>query len=484
MNAVTREFQHNTPMVAGEFLKSTSLGETEHINPATGAAQATVHVAGAREIELAAKASETGRRAWADMGAAARRDCLMRLADLVQADVELFTRLAALESGVPVMGGGGMELAQHWFRYYAGWADKVDGHYNEPLNVPGMTYIRFEPIGTVGVIIPWNMPLVAMSMTVVPPLAAGNAVILKPPTLTPFAALRMGELALEAGLPAGVLNVVPGDAEAGEALVAHPSVGKVSFTGGLGVARQVAGVAAQHLKPVTMELGGKSAVLVFEDADLDVAAQVCMGGVVGLSGQGCVNPTRPIVQRSVEEAFIERLVAMLEQIKVGDPLDPGSVMGPVISKASCERILGVIERAQKESMGQVRLGGKRLGGELANGYFIEPTVFGGVRNDCPLAREEVFGPVTAVLTFDDEADAITQANDNAFGLGAYVVTRDLARAHRVAASMQAGSVYINSGAAMSPNMPFGGYKQSGYGRLGGRAGLDEFLQMKNVYTAF
>ncbi|MGE0384599.1 MAG: aldehyde dehydrogenase [Gammaproteobacteria bacterium] len=481
---VQSDFNRNRPLVAGEWLAKTSVGEVPHVYPGDGKPQATVHVGGAPEIERAAVSAVEGQRAWAAMGAAARRDALLRLADKVRENGEQFTRLAARESGVPVFMGGGMDLAQHWMRYYAGWADKVDGVMSEPLNVSGLGYVRPEPIGVVGVIIPWNMPLIAMSMTVIPPLAAGNAVVLKPPTLTPFGALRLGELALEAGLPPGTLNVVPGDAEAGNALVAHPAVGKISFTGGLAVARQVMSVAAQHLKPTTMELGGKSAVLVCEDADLDIAAQVCSVGILALAGQGCVNPTRPLVHAKVYDAFLERMVANIKAWKLGDPQDPSTMIGPVISRASCERIVGIIERARSESSGTVVVGGKRAGGALAEGFYIEPTVFANLDYASSLAREEVFGPVTGVIRFESEEQAIAIGNDTQFGLGAYVITRDLARAHRLASRLVAGSVYINTPTPMSPNLPFGGVKASGFGRLGGRYGLEEFLHMKTVYAVY
>jgi aldehyde dehydrogenase (NAD+) len=323
-----------------------------------------------------------------------------------------------------------------------------------------------------------------MAMKVVPALAAGNVVVLKPPSLTPFAALLFGELALEAGLPPGALNITPGDADAGEALVAHPDVAKISFTGGGAVARRVMETAARGLKPVALELGGKSANLVFADADLDAAAQMAaIHGVAVLSGQGCVLPTRAYVQDGVYDAFVERVLRIVGSLKVGDPLAPDTFMGPVISSAAAERILGVIERAKAERAGALLTGGTRLGGALAEGAFIAPTVFGDVAHDSHLAREEIFGPVLSITRFRDEAEAIAMANDSRYGLGAYVHTKDVARAHRCADALQAGLVSINAGPAMAPNMPFGGMKQSGFGREGGRAGLDEFLQIKTVHVA-
>lgn len=476
------DFQFNAPLVGGERLANTSLGEHAHINPATGAEQARVKLAGAAEIDAAVRTAQSGLAAWRALGPGGRRDALLRLAQLVEDNTARFTRLAARESGVPVMMGGGVRLALEWIRYYAGWADKIEGAAGETAS--GQFRTRCEPYGVIGAIIPWNSPIVAMAMKVAPALAAGNAVVLKPPSLTPFAALYFGELALEAGLPPGALNVTPGDAEAGEALVAHPGVAKISFTGGGAVARRVMERAAQSLKPVALELGGKSANIIFADADLDAAAQMAaIHGVAVLSGQGCVLPTRVYVEDAAYDGFVERLLRVVGSLKVGDPLAPDTFMGPVISAQAADRIIGVIERAKAERAGDLLTGGVRMNGELARGAFIAPTVFGNVAHDSDLAREEIFGPVLAVTRFRDEADAVTKANDSRYGLGAYVHTKDIARGHRCADALQAGMVSINAGPPMAPNMPFGGYKQSGFGREGGRAGLDEFLQIKTIHVA-
>ncbi len=479
------DFARNAPLIGGRWLTDTSLGKAEHLNPATNQAQAEFFVGGAREIDAAAEAALAGQAAWIALPAERRRDLLTRWADLIEANAPQFIRLAALESGVPTMIGGGVGLALNWFRYYATQADKSTGEVVEPIGAPGLNYTLHEPYGVVGLIIPWNSPLVASAMKVAPALAAGNAVILKPPTLTPFVALRLAELAMEAGLPDGVFNVVPGDAEAGDALVANPHVAKISFTGGNTVARKVMHNCADHLKPLALELGGKSANLIFADADLDAAAQMAaIQGCAVLSGQGCVLPTRAYVQAEVYDAFLERVKAVAESFTVGDPMNPGNLVGPVINRAAVTRIMGVIDRARAEGTGRVIAGGSTLGGDLAAGNFIAPTVFADVPHDSALAREEVFGPVLAVSRFSDDADALAKANDSIFGLGAYVHTKDLARAHRLAKGLKAGAVSVNAGVPMAPNTPFGGYKQSGFGREGGRAGLDEFLQLKNVYIPF
>ncbi len=479
----SQEFAHNTPLIGGRWLSETSLGPVPHLNPANNRAQAELHVGGGREIDAAVAAAVKGQQAWAAMPADKRRQVLEKWAALIEAEAAPLTRLIALESGTPVMLGGGIGLALNWLRYYAGWADKITGEVVEPISAPGLNYTRHEPYGVVGLIIPWNSPIVASAMKVTPALAAGNAVVLKPPTLTPFLALRIAELALEAGLPDGVFNVVPGDAEAGNALVAHPDVAKISFTGGDAVAKVVMRNCADHLKPLALELGGKSANLIFADADLDAAAQMAaIHGTAVLSGQGCVLPTRAYVQDSVYDAFIDKVKAVVESFSIGDPLDPTKFIGPVISRGAADRIMGVIDRAKADGASLIT-GGTRLGGDLADGNFIAPTVFAAA-HDSDVARHEIFGPVLTISRFSDEADALAKANDSRFGLGAYLHTHDLARAHRLANQLKAGAVSVNAGVPMAPNTPFGGYKQSGFGREGGKAGLDEFLQLKNVYIPF
>lgn len=394
----------------------------------------------------------------------------------------MLTALAAHENGMPVMTGGSVSFATAWFRYYAGWADKVGGEFGDAAG--GMNYIRYEPYGVVGAIIPWNAPLMSIAMKALAALAAGNAVVVKPPMLTPFTALRAAELAMEAGFPSGVFNVVPGDAEAGEALIVHRDVSKISFTGGAAIARRVLETAARHLKPVTLELGGKSANLIFEDADLEKASTMAaFHGTVVLSGQACVLPTRALVHERVYDEVVARISGTMAHVTVGDPMQPATMMGPVVSDGACRRILGVIDTARTSGAGRVVTGGERLGGDLAGGYFIAPTVFADVDRASPLARDEIFGPVLSILKFSSDEEAVALANDSDYGLGAYVHTRDLRRAHKLAASLQSGSVAVNSAIPMHPDMPFGGVKQSGFGREGGRAGLDEFLQPKNVFVS-
>lgn len=470
----------NGPLIGETRLTATSLGARDHINPATGKVQASVLIGGSAEIEAAALAAVAGQQAWMAFGPERRRQCLHRLADLVEADAGRLAIMAALECGNPISAGA-TPLALSWIRYYAGWADKIEGGSNEPFGMQGFAYTRHEPYGVIGAIIPWNSPIVAICMKVVPALAAGNAVILKPPTQTPFVAIRFGELALEAGIPAGALCIVPGDAAAGEALVAHPAVGKISFTGGDTVAKAVMHMTADHLKPLALELGGKSANIVFADADLDNAAMMAATwSLVPLAGQGCVLPTRVYAHSAIFDEFVDRVRQIGQNFTIGDPLLPTTVVGPVIHEHAAQRIMGVIERARHESGGSVVLGGRRGQGELAAGSFVEPTIFADVAHDSHLAREEVFGPVLAIIRFGDDDDVVAKANESRFGLGAYLHTRDLSRAHLVAGKLQAGCVAVNGMLPMAPNQPFGGYKQSGFGREGARAGLEEFLQVKQV----
>jgi aldehyde dehydrogenase (NAD+) len=469
-----------SPFIGGRFEAAVTGQRVAHINPSTGAQQAILQLGGAREIERAVSTALDAQRAWAAMPVFLRIQCFKRLHELMQSRSSELAVLGARESGIPVSLDLGF-LARCWVDHYMGWIDKIDGEAGSAYPMPGHNFTRREPYGVVGVIIPWNGPQVAIAMTVMPAIAAGNAVVLKPPTLAPFVALRFAQLMIEAGFPAGLLNVVPGEAEAGEALVAHPAVGKISFTGGENVARRVMEVAARGLKPLALELGGKSANIVFADADLDAAIAQAVHGALGLSGQGCVNPTRLLVQRECYDDVVARVAAMTNSIVVGDPLDPGTQMGPVICESACERILGVIERSRAE--GRLVAGGERLGGDLAGGFFIQPTVFADVAAGASLEQNEVFGPVLSITPFATDAEALAIANGTRYGLGAYLHTRDLDRALAFAEQLEAGYVNINGFAGMAPTAPFGGYKQSGFGRVGGWAGVEEYLQTKNVFIA-
>ncbi len=345
--------------------------------------------------------------------------------------------------------------------------------------------MRPEPYGVVAAVVPWNGPMMGMGQKAAPALAAGNTVVAKPPEIAPFGAVRFGELALEAGIPPGVVNVVVGGVDAGAALVGHAGVDKISFTGGAAAAREVMVGAAGALTPLALELGGKSANIVFADADL--AAASTMAGLLGtvlLSGQGCALPTRLFVHESVADEVVDRLVATVEAAAVGDPLDPATLMGPLATESARDRVLGVVAEAVAAGA-TVRTGGRGLGvedlgDELGGGWFLAPTVLTDVTDDLEVARHEVFGPVLSVLTFTDEDEVVARANALPYGLAAYVHTADLDRARRVADALEVGTVTVNGFPSNHPSIPFGGVKQSGFGREGGPEGLAEFWQPKSI----
>ena len=475
-----------TSLLIGEdTVHDASGGVFEHIFPGTGEVNATITMAGTAEVDRAVLSAAKAQREWQAMSVVQRRDLLFALAKAVdEAGAEL-AQLNVHDYGVPIATAGNSSLAVQFFQYYAGWVDKATGQVAPVSHSADSNLIEREPYGVVGVIVPWNGPLVGIGMAVAPALAAGNAVVIKPPELAPMAPIRFGQLCREVGLPPGLVNVIPGGPDAGEALVRHPGVGKIHFTGSGAIARQIAVTAAATLKPLSLELGGKSANVVFADADLDAAVLMAAAmGPLTQAGQSCACGSRILVERGVYDEFLERLVTIVKHAPVGDPFDASTVMGPVISQAATDRIMGAIDTAVSSGTGRLVTGGNRLGGALARGYYIEPTVFADVPNDSPLARVETFGPVVSVMPFDTEDEAIALANDTEFGLVAYAHTTNFARAHRVARRLQAGSVWINAYSDIQPSGPYGGYKQSGYGRLGGIEGLEEFSQVKNTRITF
>jgi len=472
--------------IAGRVLSEGSGGVHEHIDPVTGRAQARIPLAGKAEMDEAVEAAAAAFERWRRWAPEARRDVLLRLSELLKANTEEFARLAALDGGTPVtLGKAGVNLAVEWTAYYAGWADKLDGQVLSTYGTRGeFSYSSAEPLGVVGIIITWNGPLISLGMKVAPALAAGNCVVVKPSEMTPFAADLFGKLVAEAGIPPGVCTVIPGAVEAGDALVRHPKVEKVSFTGGPIAARKILAACAEQLKPAVLELGGKSASLVFPDADLDA---VCAGAVyqsIGiLSGQGCALPTRLLVHESIYDTAIEKLVAVARTIKTGDPFDPQTIVGPLINAAACERVLGMIERARSSGAGRIVIGGSRMQAAVPGGHYIEPTILVDVDPASEIAQVEVFGPVLTVMKFRTEDEAVAIANSTAYGLAAYIQSNDVKRIHRLAERLRAGAVYVNGGSPIKANTPFGGMGLSGYGREGGKPGIEEFLRYKSVIIA-
>lgn len=471
------------PVIVGGAMSERGCGDGHaHIYPANGETTCEISLAGPGDVDSAVQAARAAFGAWRALPGDQRRDLMLKMAALIEQHADELAALSTLENGSPGMMTPFIAVdAAQKFRYFAGWADKIQGETISPWNGPAHDYVAYEPYGVVGAIIPWNGPLFAATMVMTPALAAGNCVIVKAPELAPFTVMRLGELFGEAGFPPGVVNMVAGGPAVGEAMVAHPGVDKIQFVGSGATARKVLRTAAETLKPCGLELGGKSAVIVFADAELTEAARRGLSGAISVSGQGCVNGTRLLVERPVYEQYLGMLQAVAAHIKVGDPLDPSTIMGPIISEPAVQRILGVIDQAQRDGARLV-VGGERLGGDFADGYYLPLTILADVDNDSALAQQEVFGPVLAVTPFDTEEEAIALANGTDYGLGAYIHTENLRRAHHVAAQMQAGMVQVNaSGEGMQPFAPFGGMKHSGYGRLGGEQGLHEFLQVKNVW---
>lgn len=468
-------------LVGGDRITAAAESWHSHVYPATGRPNATVTLAGPTEIDLAVTAAREAQREWMALTVDRRRDLLIGLADVVHQHLDELAALNVHDYAVPMAFAGNAILLERFLRHFAGYVDKPHGS-STPVNGSfDVNLIEREPYGVVGIIAPWNGALVVAGSCVAPALAAGNAVVFKPSELAPLAALRFGELCLEAGLPPGLVNVVPAAAEGGDALVRHPGIGKIHFTGGEATARAVLQTAALNLTPVVTELGGKSANIVFADADLDAAAVMAAHqGPLMQSGQSCACASRLLVHDTVYDTFAEKFLAVVGHARVGDPLDPAVTFGPVISQQAIDRILGVISTAVADGSGVLLTGGRRLGGELAQGYYLEPTVFGEVDNSSQLAQTETFGPVVSLIRFTDDAEAVRVANDSRYGLNAFVHTRDLQRAHRVARRLEAGSVWVNSFSDIAPQGPYGGYKQSGFGRTGGIDGLHEFLQTKNI----
>jgi aldehyde dehydrogenase (NAD+) len=466
-------------VIGGERISSASGGTFEHVNPATGRGQGAIPMAGVAEVDQVVAAARDALPEWRSWSPVARRRVLTRLADLMRENVDELATLASLEMGGPITQTPySVHWGADWIEEAAGWADRLHGE-TAPLSVRGVhEYTSVEPFGVVAALATWNGSSGAFGMTIGAPLAAGCTVVAKPSELAPFGAIRVVELAQEAGLPPGVLNVITAGAEASSALVGHRGVDKITFTGSPATARRIAVAAAERLTPCVFELGGKSATLVFSDADLDRAI-AASAGLVGNAGQVCTLGSRILVHRSVHEAFLERLSAAVAAVKQGDPFTDGVAMGPVINQAAADRITGMIDRAR--SYGTVVTGGSRADGDLAEGFFIEPTVVSLDDNTGELAREEVFGPVVGVIPFDEEEEAVAIANDSEYGLAGYLFTQDIGRAHRVAAALDTGNVGVNGGAAPAgPHLGFGGRKQSGYGKQGGLDGVREFVNAKTV----
>lgn len=472
--------------IHNEAVDAASGATFDTTNPATGATIASVARGAAPDVDRAVESARNAMAspAWRHMDAHKRSRLMWRLADLIEEHADELGALETQDNGKPYFESRKVDLPSvvENFRYFAGMADKVGGQ-TIPVSGPFLNYTLREPVGVVGCIVPWNFPLSLAAWKVAPALACGNAVILKPAEQTPLTAIRLGELAAQAGFPPGALNVVPGFGdEAGAALVAHPGVDAVAFTGSTAVGKIVARSAADTLKKVSLELGGKSPNIVFADADLQAAVRGAGTGIFYGKGEVCAAGSRILVERAVYDDFVAAFGARAEKSTVGDPMDGGTRLGAIVSEEQLERVLGYVQ-AGKDEGARLVTGGERttVGGR---GNFVTATVFADVTNDMTIAREEIFGPVAAVIPFDDVDEAIAIANATEYGLAAGVWTRDAGKALRVARDLQAGTVWVNTYNQYDSGSPFGGYKSSGYGRdLGVQAALEKYTQTKSVWVA-
>jgi aldehyde dehydrogenase (NAD+) len=470
-------------LINGEWVESSQKFDT--INPANGEVLTQIAAASAEDVDRAVKAArrafEDRSGPWRKMSASERGRLLWRLADLVESHIDELAELETLDNGKPIFESRyvDMPMVIDVLRYYAGWATKIHG---ETVNTfeSAFTYTLREPVGVVGLIIPWNFPLLLASWKLGPALACGCTAVLKPAEQTPLTALRFGQLAIEAGIPAGVLNIVTGGPETGKAMVRHPDIDKIAFTGSTSVGKEIMRGAADTLKRVTLELGGKSPNIVFADSDIDGAVKGAINGIFYGKGEVCNAGSRLFVESKVQDEFMEKLIARAKKLQPADPLDPKTRLGAIVSQEQMQTVLGYIEAGKKEGA-KLLAGGNRVSLDGGKGFFLEPTIFGGVNNDMKIAQEEIFGPVLATLNFEDVDQVVELANRNLYGLAAAIWTRDLKKAHSVSRRLKAGTVWINTYGLMDAALPFGGFKSSGFGRELGQNAIEHYTEVKTVW---
>jgi len=471
-------------LIGGEWRDAADGKTMPVVNPATEEVIADVASAGAADVDAAVAAARAALAGpWGKMSARERGRLVWKLGERLVAQIDDVARLETLHNGKPIMESRHIEIpaAAECLQYFAGWADKVHGE-TVPVKGQALVYTLREPLGVVACIVPWNFPLLLAVWKVAPALATGNTVILKPASQTPLTALALGQLAVDVGFPPGVLNIITGSgATVGEAIVRHPGVDKIAFTGDTSTGRGIMRSAADTVKHLTLELGGKSPNIVFADADLDAAVRGATTGIFYGKGEVCAAGSRLLVDKSIKDAFLAKVAERTKKMVAGDPLDPKTRLGAISSKSQLERVLKYVELGKQEGA-TLLAGGSRTDIGTGKGYFMQPTVFGDVRPDMTIAREEIFGPVLAAIDFADVDEAIARANDSIYGLAAGVWTRDIKKAHYVASKLQAGTVWVNTYNVYDTAAPFGGYKQSGVGREMSVHALDYYTQVKTVWV--
>ena len=467
-------------LIDGEWMDGEKHFDT--VNPATGEVLTQIVEASTAAVDAAViaarKAFEAG--PWAKMPASERGRLIWRLAELIENNLDELAELETLDNGKPIFESRNVDLPMvvDVLRYYAGLATKIHG---ETINTfdSAFTYTLREAVGVVGLIIPWNFPLLLASWKLGPALACGNTIVLKPAEQTPLSTLRLGELALEGGLPNGVLNIVTGGPEVGKAIVRHSGIDKIAFTGSTAVGKEIMRGASDTLKRVTLELGGKSPHIIFADADLDSAVRGAINGIFYGKGEVCNAGSRLFLDSKIQDEFLEKLIARAKKLQPADPLDPKTRLGAIVSQEQLQTVLGYIESGKQDGA-QLLAGGNKTTVQ-GKGYFLEPTIFGGVRNDMKIAQEEIFGPVLAAITFNDLDEVVSLANNNPYGLAAGLWTKDVKRAHQVSRRLRAGTIWINTYGLMDAALPFGGHKSSGFGRELGAHAIEHYTELKTVW---
>ena len=469
--------------INGEFVDALS-GETlATLNPHDNSVIAQVAMAGHADVDLAVKAAQQAFPAWSRMQAADRGRILLKLADLIEANGEELARLESLDTGHPIRDCRMLDVPRTagCFRYFGGMADKFQGE-TIPVDAGFLNYTLREPLGVVGQVVPWNFPLMFTSWKMAPALAAGNTIVLKPAEITPLTTLKIAELMREAGMPAGVVNILPGLGHvAGQYIAEHSDIAKIAFTGSTATGKRIVQASAGNLKKVQLELGGKGANIVFEDANLIAAVNGAAWAIFHNQGQACIAGSRLVLHENIADAFLEKFILLANSIRLGNPLDPDTEMGPLTSAMHRDRVLSYVEVAKAEG-GEVLAGGVSPGGDLANGCYVRPTIVRVKSHKDRVAQEEVFGPFVTVLIFKNDAEALEIANGTEYGLGSGLWTSNLQRAHLFAREIRSGMVWINSYKRVNPGSPFGGTGQSGYGREMGFDAMREYTQVKSVWV--